>query len=44
MFLGKGGNNFHKESGDEYGNKRGSYGLMGPDGRMRIVHYIADGK
>ena len=43
-FAGTGGNHFHKESGDEYGNKRGSYGILDPyTGQMRIVHYIADG-
>lgn len=36
------GGSFRHERGDAYGRKYGSYGLTDADGRIRIVHYIAD--
>ncbi|XP_053202361.1 uncharacterized protein LOC128387206 [Panonychus citri] len=38
----KGASNYREESGDAWGNKAGSYGLKDKDGRLRIVHYVAD--
>jgi len=39
---GYGGKNYRQEHGDGYGNTKGSYGLVGPDGRVRHVDYVAD--
>ncbi|KAF8767327.1 Cuticle protein 14 isoform b like protein [Argiope bruennichi] len=36
------GGSFRRETGDQYGNKIGSYGLRVADGRVRIVNYVAD--
>ncbi|GFS53202.1 cuticle protein 14 isoform b [Nephila pilipes] len=36
------GGSFRRETGDQFGNKIGSYGLRVGDGRMRIVNYVAD--
>ncbi|CAL1279669.1 unnamed protein product, partial [Larinioides sclopetarius] len=36
------GGSFRRETGDQYGNKVGSYGLRVADGRVRIVNYVAD--
>ncbi|XP_076373782.1 uncharacterized protein LOC143258540 [Tachypleus tridentatus] len=36
------GESFHKETGDAYGNKAGSYGVRDADGRVHIVNYVAD--
>ncbi|XP_067136843.1 adult-specific rigid cuticular protein 15.7-like [Centruroides vittatus] len=40
---GVGAANGRWESGDGYGNKRGSYTLADIDGRARRVEYVADG-
>lgn len=40
--MNEGATNFRKEHGDGWGNKKGSYGLHDKDGRMRVVHYVAD--
>ncbi|GFY49610.1 cuticle protein 14 isoform b [Trichonephila inaurata madagascariensis] len=37
-----GGPSFHSESGDISGKKVGSYGVKDPDGKVRIVDYVAD--
>ncbi|KAG0419423.1 hypothetical protein HPB47_004123 [Ixodes persulcatus] len=36
------GGSWRKESGDANGNTVGSYGLTDADGRVRVVHYVAD--
>ncbi|GIY60874.1 cuticle protein 14 isoform b [Caerostris extrusa] len=36
------GGSFRRETGDEFGNKIGSYGLRVADGRIRVVNYVAD--
>ncbi|GFY47651.1 cuticle protein 14 isoform b [Trichonephila inaurata madagascariensis] len=36
------GGSFRRETGDQFGNKIGSYGLRVADGRIRIVNYVAD--
>lgn len=40
--TGGGGGSSRKESGDGYGNVRGSYSLNVGDGRQRYVNYVAD--
>ncbi|XP_054721827.1 cuticle protein 14-like [Uloborus diversus] len=37
-----GGPSFHSESGDITGRKVGSYGVKDPDGKVRVVSYVAD--
>ncbi|XP_042898657.1 pupal cuticle protein Edg-84A [Parasteatoda tepidariorum] len=37
-----GGPSFHSESGDASGRKVGAYGVKDPDGKVRIVEYVAD--
>ncbi|GBM34862.1 hypothetical protein AVEN_146610-1 [Araneus ventricosus] len=37
-----GGPSFHSERGDITGKKVGSYGVKDPDGKVRIVDYVAD--
>ncbi|XP_054716626.1 uncharacterized protein LOC129226067 isoform X2 [Uloborus diversus] len=39
---GDGGSHYRSESGDGNGNVVGSYTLSGPDGRYRLVKYLAD--
>ncbi|XP_022655594.1 adult-specific rigid cuticular protein 15.5-like [Varroa jacobsoni] len=39
---GLGGGQFRRESGNAAGERRGSYGFRGADGRYRIVHWVAD--
>ncbi|KAG0419427.1 hypothetical protein HPB47_004127, partial [Ixodes persulcatus] len=41
-YAGTAGGGFHTESGDSNGFKKGTYGLNGPDGQLRTVHYVAD--
>ncbi|KAM7307196.1 collagen alpha-2(I) chain [Ixodes scapularis] len=41
-YAGTAGGGFHTESGDSNGFKKGTYGLNGPDGQIRTVHYVAD--
>ncbi|CAN7988560.1 unnamed protein product, partial [Ixodes hexagonus] len=36
------GGSFRRESGNALGVKTGSYGLHNADGRVRVVHYVAD--
>lgn len=36
------GGSFRHEKSDALGNRVGSYGLRGADGRIRIVNYVAD--
>lgn len=40
--AGATGGSFRHEKSDAYGNRVGSYGLTGADGRVRIVNYVAD--
>lgn len=40
--AGATGGSFRHEKSDAYGNRVGSYGLRGADGRVRIVNYVAD--
>lgn len=41
--AGATGGSFRHEKSDVYGNRVGSYGLTGADGRVRVVNYVADG-
>ncbi|RWS17654.1 serine/threonine-protein phosphatase 2A regulatory subunit pppA-like protein [Dinothrombium tinctorium] len=38
----EGNQQFHSETGDEYGNKRGTYGYQASNGVYRIVDYTAN--
>lgn len=40
--AGATGGSFRQEKSDALGNRVGSYGLTGADGRVRIVNYVAD--
>lgn len=40
--AGATGGSFRHEKSDALGNRVGSYGLTGADGRVRIVNYVAD--
>lgn len=40
--AGATGGSFRHEKSDAYGNKFGSYGLRGADGKVRVVNYVAD--
>lgn len=40
--AGATGGSFRHEKSDAYGNRVGSYGLTGADGRVRVVNYVAD--
>lgn len=40
--AGATGGSFRHEKSDAYGNKYGSYGLKGADGKVRVVNYVAD--
>ncbi|OQR77285.1 cuticular protein-like [Tropilaelaps mercedesae] len=39
---GLGGGQFRRESGNTAGERRGSYGFRSADGRVRVVHWVAD--
>ena len=40
--AGATGGSFRHEKSDALGNRVGSYGLRGADGRVRVVNYVAD--
>lgn len=40
--AGATGGSFRHEKSDALGNRIGSYGLTGADGRVRVVNYVAD--